>query len=323
VNEREQVKKLFETALNPTEEQSVNMLRELLIKSGNITQERNVYMKRKLLSTSAVAAILVIALSITAFAVYHLRLKDIEGPAVQTGAEKPHTLSLGGLKGTPEYEAAREWEGYLNEWYKKGENMLPPGYAADESDVYFYYNAFSQDAKDTLDAILDKNGLKMHEAPPVSLTSVDDLYAAAGIDGFMPAAGNSGDFPVSGTFYSDGTFAFNCAAALPDGDDVRYQFYYFTKGFFTRTGYLLANADDFEEWTYNTLGGVDVLLAVGENKSVMAVDFDDSFVFVNILSGTKNSDDSRNSYGAAPVDKSELEAFADSFDFAALRSLGR
>ena len=45
---------------------------------------------------------------------------------------------------------------------------------------------------------------------------------------------------------------------------------------------------------------------------------DGSFVFVNILSGTENGDSQLTSYGAQKITKPDLEAFADSIDFAAL-----
>jgi len=292
------------------------------------------YSKPRKMSSILIAAALAITLFTgTAFAIYNFGLKDLEGPTVQIGMERPtaqvyedgqtsqisevHTISLNGLKGSPEYEAAQEWESYLNEWYKEGKNLLPPGYVADESDMYFYYQAFSQEAKDTLDAILYEYGLTMH-ITLAFVHSLDELYAGLEINGFMPAASNNGEYPISGQYYDDGTFAFNCTVALPDGTDVRYQFYCFAKGTFTRVGNLIADVNDFEEWTYTTSSGDDVLLAISENKSIMVVNLDSSFIFVNILSGTENNDSAEYSYGEVPVGRSDLEAFADGFDFSAL-----
>ena len=283
----------------------------------------NTHRRTRKVSTILIAAALAVSLLTgAAFAIYHFGLKDLEGPTVQIGEEEVHTLALNGLKGTPEYEAAQKWESHVNEWYEKGENLLTVDSVVDESDMYFNYGAISQEAKDTLDALLDEYGLKMHNTHTY-VYSFDELDAALGISGFMPAAGDNGELPVSGSVYDDGTFSFNCAAALPDGTDVRYQFYHFVNGTFTRIGNLLADANDFEEWTYTTSSGDDVLLAISANKSIMAVNLDSSFVFVNILSGTENSDANRTSYGAQPVEKSDLEAFADSFDFAALNGLSR
>lgn len=280
----------------------------------------NTHARTRKVSAMLIAAVLAtILLAGTTLAVYYFSMKDLEGPAVQVGGEEAHTLSLNGLKGSPEYEAAQEWERYVEAWYAKGENLAVPDLAPD---AYTQYNAFSQDAKDTLDDILSKYNLRMHDAA-TQVNSLDELYSGLGVSDFMPIVGDNGTFPVSGTFYDDGTFTLNGAAALPDGADVRYQFYCFTKGTFTRVGYLLADVNDFEEWVYTTSHGDDILLAIGANKSILAVNLDKSFVFVNILSGAENSDDNRSSYGAKPVGKRDLEALADSFDFAAIRGLAR
>jgi hypothetical protein len=267
----------------------------------------------------AIAAALTIALAGAAFAIYHSSLKDLAGPILPNGAEDVHTLSLNGLAGSPEYEAAREWESYVDARYAEGENMMAPDSAPD---AYFQYNAFSREAKDTLDDILDKYDLKMHDAPAY-VRSLDELYSALGASGFMPAVGGVGEYPVSGTLYEDGTFSFNCAAALPNGMDVLYQFYHLNKGALTRIGFLNADADDFEEWTYTTPSGTEVVLGFSANKSVMAANLDNCFIFVNILSGTENSNENKSSYGAQPVEKRDLEVFADSFDFTALNDLKR
>jgi len=297
--------------------------------SGTVMYRR----PRKMPSILIAAALILILFTGTAFAIYNFSLRDLEGPKVQIGTGRSteqvyldeqtpqitevHTISLNGLMGSPEYEAAQEWESYVVEWYKEGTNMLPPGYVADESDMYIYCQAISQEAKDTLVAILDEYGLKMHNTL-TSVHSLDDLYAGLGISGFMPTAGNNGEYPISGQYYDDGTFAFNCAATLHDNTDVRYQFYRFVKGTFTRVGNLIADVDDFEEWTYTTSRGNDVLLAIGTNKSIIAVNLDNSFVFVNILSGTENNDSAVSSYGEKPLDRYDLEAFAEGFDFLAL-----
>jgi hypothetical protein len=295
---------------------SSDKIKEATMKKINETTNIKHY-TRKASRVLLIAAVIVMVISSAAFAIYQFSLKDLEGPVVQIGAEEVHTISLNGLKGSPEYEAAQKWEIYVNERYKEGQNMLSPGYVDDGSDMYLYCNAFSQEAKDTLDDILDEYGLNMHNTHS-DVKSFDELYTELGINGFMQAIGSSGEFPVGGTFYDDGSFSFNCATTLPDGSDARYQFYRLVKGSFTRIGNLWADAGDYEEWAYTTASGETVLLAISANLSIMAVNFENCFVFVNILSGTENSDESRTSYGAHPVDRSDLEAFADSFDIVAL-----
>jgi len=115
----------------------------------------------------------------------------------------------------------------------------------------------------------------------------------------------------------------NSAALLADGKPLLYQFYSAVKGTFSRSDYLLANLDNFEEWEYVTADGTTVILAISANKSLLVANLDNCFVFVNILSGTENNDSSKTSYGAQPIDKGDLEAFADGFDFAKLITLAK
>lgn len=259
-----------------------------------------------------IAAVIVMLLCVSAFAVWNFGLKDMRGGDSQT-------LTMNGLSGTAEYEAAQEWERCLKEMAASGKNELSPDSAEGfEPDVYFWYNAISREAKDELDALLKEYGLRMHGSR-TETHSMDELYNAAGAEGFMPEPGDNGEGPVGGAYYDDGTFTLNCAAVLPDGTNVRYQFYSLTKGTFTRLGYLMADADDYEEWTYTTGEGAQVLLATSANKSIMAADLDNCFVFVNILSGTENN--SGHALGAQPVNKESLESFAESFDFTMIDSL--
>ncbi len=267
-----------------------------------------------------IAAIIAAALSISAFALWHFGLKDLKGPNIQIDTQEYATLSLNGIMGTPEYEAAQEWEGQINAWWVNGENMIYPDSADQTPDAYYLCHANSQEAKDTLDAILEKYGLHMHEGW-TEPRSVEALYETAGTEDFLPPAGSGGTYPVSGMFYDDGTFTFNYAAALPDGTSVCTQLYCLTKGTFTRLGYLLGNADDFQEWTYTAADGTQVLLAMSSDRSILAADLDNCFIFANILSGTDNSDSSKSSFGLPTLDRDNLQYLADSFDFAAMDAL--
>ena len=276
--------------------------------------------KHKTSRVLLIAAMIVMALSASAFAIWKLSLRDLEGPKEVFSEQS--TLSLSSIQGTTQYIAAAEWERHVQEWFDEGENMVQPDYVADE---YSMYEAISQEAKDTLDALLVKYDLKMHGMPTYPGT-LDELYSAVGVSGFMPAPGTGGVQPVSGTLYDDGTFSLNCAADLPDVGTVAYQFYSFGKAYFTRGAYMLADRLEApEEWIYTTSEGIDVLLAIGRYKSILAVDMDDCFIFVNIMSGRMNdaagNDGATAAYGAPTLDRMALEAFADSFDFKIINAL--
>lgn len=265
-----------------------------------------------------IAAAIAMALSAGALALWRLSLRDLEGP--KEVFTDQGTLSLSSMQGTAQYAAAAEWEGHVQRWFDEGENMVQPGYVPDE---YAMYNAFSQEAKDTLDALLAKYGLKMH-GMPANPGTLDELYSAVGVSGFMPGPG--GERPASCTLYVDGTFSCSSAAELLNARAVNYQLCAFGKEYFTRGAYMLADRlEEPEEWTYTTSSGVEVLLALGSGKSILAVDMDDCFIFVDIMSGRTNAaagnDAAAAAYGAPALSKAALEAFAEGFDFKAINGL--
>ncbi len=67
--------------------------------------------------------------------------------------------------------------------------------------------------------------------------------------------------------------------------------------------------------------GKQVLLAISGDKSLLAANLDHCFVFINILTGTENQVEWSHSYGMETVDKSDLEAFAESIDFGIIDAL--
>ncbi len=182
---------------------------------------------RILLIAAAIAAVL----SISVAASRGFGLKEMQGTVPDSGA----TLTVPGLSGTPEYLAALEWQGYLDEWYKTGENENDPYNT--HWDVYDYEGAHSQLARDTLDSIVEKYGLRIKTKVYTPVESLEELYSELGADGFLPEA-SSREYDASGRpiyhegrVFDGGGFAFSCAADLPGGY-AKYTCYIYAKGIF-------------------------------------------------------------------------------------------
>jgi hypothetical protein len=259
-----------------------------------------------------IAAAAVLALSAGALAAWHFGLGDLAGPEVTANGETRQTLVLGGLAGSPEYAAAREWEDQLSAWFQKGENLAEAG-EDPEADAYYQAGAHSPEAREALDALLERYGLALHNGFG-EYRSLDALYAAAGESDFLPAPGADGTGPAFARLYDDGTLTCTASAALPDGGAVDYDLYSLKKGTFTRTGYLLADAADLESWTMTAADGTELLLALGGEKAILAADGAECFVFVNFRGGTDS---------APALDRDALETLAAEFDLAALRALAQ
>ncbi len=260
------------------------------------------------------AAVVAAALLLCGFAAAKYTLANLRGPEWQGSSSQPavSTFSLVGLSGTPEYEAVREWETQLRAWEEAGENQPAGGYQ--QGDMYARNQAYSETAQQALDALLEKYDLTLHDSF-VIVESPEKLYSEANQTAFLPPRGDSGEYPEGGTLYNDGSLHFNGVAAMEDGKQILYQFYSTAKGVFSRTGWLLEGDRDFTQWMYTTAEGEEVLLAISADKSLLAANLDYCFVFVNILTGTENQRESSHSFGMETVDSTDLEAFADAFDF--------
>lgn len=272
-----------------------------------------------------IAAALALVLSLSAAGINRIiSLAEMRGPDTHYGP----TVSEVGLSGSPEYQASLEWNEYLRELYDSGKNEPAPGA---EWDVYDEYGAHSLEARDTLDSLAERYGLRLHAETYTQVNSLEDLYAVTGVNGFMPETGGLGKFeeaghyPLGGKVYGDGTLSFNASAALPGVSRVLYSFNSYAKGLFHRDPNPIVRDAGLEEWTYTTNDGTQVLLALGSYQSIMAAELEDCFIYVHIYSGSDNNgsgtDSADRSRGEPAVGRADLEDFAESFDFAAINAL--
>lgn len=269
--------------------------------------------KKKHISTRVVVLAAVIAtlcaLTVGAVATNFLSLGDLllpkatvtpEGGTTPVPVDGPDYISLSGYMDSPESQALGEWQDFLN-GYDEDESILRSvGNALDPAlDRYSLYLVYTQEMGDKLDEICEKYGLKLH-------TDQYDCYAhpeaLAACEGF--AADNVKAYPMY--MYEDGTFHCDGEAVI-DGEIIDLQFRRSVKGTFNE---VFLNVDDigqYQQWNYQTNSGTMVLLALGSDKGLVLADLEDCFVTVNVLMGTDSG-----------VTQADMEALADSFDYAKL-----
>ena len=78
------------------------------------------------------------------------------------------------------------------------------------------------------------------------------------------------------------------------------------KGTLDTVGLNIIDAEQYEQWEYQTACGETVLLALGPDKALILADLEQSFVVVNVMPGTKSST------------REALQELADSIDFSIL-----
>lgn len=288
----------------------------------------------RLWPTLVAAALCVALLTATAFAagIFKLGERQVENNAANAPSDKYVTavsteetfgtsdlpaVSAIGVIGSNEFLAAQEWEQYVTTSVEDGTNELDP--TDFQADGYTWVHAYSPEARDTLDAILEKYGLKLSSYEENITSKV--LYDMTGKVDILPMNGDRNEGSAYGRYFEGGALQIIDRADIREGLSVDYDLYRSVKGWFSRDIRIVAELDTMEEWAYTTDDSTVVILTMGENQSVLMAELDNSFVYVHIRSGSENTDPCRSSYGCPTVDKAALEAFADSFDFSALDSI--
>ncbi|MBQ3276956.1 MAG: hypothetical protein IJH47_07890 [Oscillospiraceae bacterium] len=254
-----------------------------------------------------IAAVLVVALLAgTALATDFFGLKslivtDPYAVAEATAAPPPSDLiALQGFPQSAEFRANAEWMDYLAAYGAAvdTEARVEPRYA--------FYSVSSDDAGQALDEITARYGLKLHTSL-ADFDSEDDLYSLLGTRPFI-----SNCAAISGYVYEDGSFQGDGTSVA--GRCYEYQFGRYVKGSFSEVTLHVGNPNDYEEWMYTTSGGVAVQLSLGPSRCVLMADLPESFVAVNLLGGTLGD----SLFMPDPVTRSDLETFAELFDFSAI-----
>ena len=268
----------------------------------------------------AIAAAFVVLLSVTAYAVYQLRMADyvITPQAVETTApvestdasEQPVTpkssegISLVGYQGSPEYEAYVEWSRWLkdnpadlnalgvnDQWHETPDNY------------YQLYGAVTQEQADKLDEIIAEHGLDLHTLR--MMTTSEQLFGVLGTEPFV-----SGEYAVMGGYiYNDGTFKLD--GSNIDGS-ISFSMFTSVKGAFSMIESTVDS--DYEEWEYVTSSGTAVdLILEGSRFGNILFETEGAYIYVRAANGWIG--------GVPHIEREELEAFADTIDFSALASL--
>lgn len=177
-----------------------------------------------------------------------------------------NVLTLAGMKGTAGYQAAMEWfrfkESYDPDHALQVELIqqnLVPEYPAE----YDHYQIYTQEMKDTLDGIFEKYELKP-EGYSLKFRTVRNLCNALGIEKFHTAANDIQITVDGGQARSNGNFNMNLEIVLPEEENGFYGTWgvlkWNRKDCFTEDYISIEDTGDWQEWTYTTASGSEVLM---------------------------------------------------------------
>ena len=264
-----------------------------------------------------IAAIIALTLLLVGCTVvYVLRLQDLAfGQDTQevlgSDVQDRTLLSLQGVKGTPGYQATKEWHEWLKT-YDPDDRIYhsQEAFSEDFGDDYYAYNLYTREMKDKLDEICHKYHLNL-----LGKMYVDPDEAAAckalGIQGILRSDARAQTNFGSVRYYADGSFTVEGKMTLETQVWPYEEIVTFSccrKDSFSDLYGSVGPEGTYEEWTYTTTQGVDVLLVLEQrnamNQQVFLMADRGEYVFT---------------FHALEYDREwmreALEAYAEAFDF--------
>ena len=212
-------------------------------------------------------------------------------------------VSLSGLSSSREARAFAEWNDYLDGYDM--EAAVGNGnsvFIAEGREDWSFYEVYSYEMGEKLDAVADKYGLKLHTE--MNVISPEELEYRVG-GNFMKDCTK-----YWGYIYEDGTFSFEGDAELEGCGTTDFQFERSVKGTFGNVMLYIGQQQDYEEWQYLSAGSEPVLLALSSSKSLIFADFEDCFISVNVLLGSDMG-----------MTKKDLQELVDKIDFTVLKNV--
>ena len=222
---------------------------------------------------------------------------DKASPSMSNVPAEP--LTLESLQSSANYKASMEIKDYVQSYNATGD--------VDEtlSEAYRAYGCRNTEMAQKVDEICTKYGLNK-VGNGISPDTTEEMFTALNVRSMVRDSGN-GDVTTSNPSYSaDGNFEFWGATTVSGVDyPIEYRAYRAMKQTLSTAYWEIENTSDYQWSNSVTTAGTDVLIAVGQNNSLVLTDTGDSVVVIVVMNATT---------GDSQTGKATLEAFANTFD---------
>lgn len=229
--------------------------------------------------------------------IFVLGRTDKTPPSMSNVPTEP--LTLESLLSSANYKASMEIKDYVQSYNATGD--------VDEtlSEAYRAYGCRNTEMAQKVDEICTKYGLNK-VGDGISPGTTEEMFTALDVRSMVRDSGN-GDVTTSNPSYSaDGNFEFWGATTVSGVDyPIEYRVYRAMKQTLSTAYWEIENTSDYQWSNYVTTAGTDVLIAVGQNNSLVLTDTGDSVIVIVVMNATT---------GDTQTGKAALEAFANTFD---------
>ena len=229
--------------------------------------------------------------------IFVLGRTDKTPPSMSNVPTEP--LTLESLQSSANYKASMEIKDYVQSYNATGD--------VDQtlSEAYRAYGCRNTEMAQKVDEICTKYGLNK-VGDGISPDTTEEMFTALNVRSMVRDSGN-GDVTTSNPSYSaDGNFEFWGATTVSGVDyPIEYRVYRAMKQTLSTAYWEIENTSDYQWSNYVTTAGTDVLIAVGQNNSLVLTDTGDSVVVIVVMNATT---------GDTQTGKATLEALANTFD---------
>ena len=303
-----------------------HVLDALNTRGGAQLKMKRLSLNRVLLIAAAIALLLVLAGCVAVFLglqsrvigeVSYTKYADDQGEPIAPTEIVQNVISLYGYQGSSSYKAAQEWYSFLENYDPGDEAFSNENTLNIPDNYYFTYQCVTWDMVDMVDEIARKYNLKTMGTLAVAQNWDTELFfEAIGIDGLCRSGAQANVKYGSGYFYPEGAFRMSADIALI-GEEALWTDWVYTSVLYTRKDlfdpkFTTINPSEYEEWTYSTPDGTEVLIAMGPNDALLFAEQEDAYITVTMATNIPALD-------LRPEEdhttKEALQQLADVYDF--------
>jgi len=325
--------------ITPDEVSRERMLNKIILSSEISPAGKDERKMRKKMKPMVIAAlvglmVLLMGCAVLAFSLQDMKIGemtlrgqilDSEGNVLLDKDVPQDMISIHGYVNSPVYLAHQEWFEF-EKTYDPDDSILFSSNDTDDfdpGDVYDAYNPYTQEMVDKVDEIAAKYGLKLLGANAVfQRWESQTFHDCLGIESLLVSKDAATITEMSGYFYEGGNFKVEFDMEMQDKkNDWSYPmfntFYYSRKDYFDDTLLNVGDIELWDQWSYTTSSGENVLIACYDYGAVVFCDKEDSFIYVRI--DNNHETDYNQKTGCYDTNivmtKEQLEQVIDQIDF--------
>lgn len=284
-----------------------------IVEAHQKVEKKKVLYRKMVLIAAVIAALLMLAGCVAVL----LSLSDLSigKQNVDMGFQQTQPmemLSLQGYMGSDSYQAARQWQDFLEDYDQDGALLAEADrlhYSAPME--YMAYLCYTPEMQEKIDSICHQFDLSLLGPTYFAKDAFVMVEENLNIGSLFAQEG----FTVhieSGYCYQDGSFSFYGTTHLLGIRNlwphrVNYEYHCNQKTSFHSLFLAVEDVNAFDQWEHTLPDGTRVLLALNQERALILADTQDYFASVNILNPSAE-DGSRMTHA-------DLEAIADTFVF--------